>query len=76
MTSAEFNTALRAAGFGVERARIVDVSGRCPGFATVPSFWNRTVNRNATLSKAIRERDAEIARRLPAFIGGTGANND
>jgi hypothetical protein len=64
MTSAEFNAALRAAGFGVERARIVDVSGRCPGFATVPSFRNRTVNRNATLTKAIQERDAEIARRL------------
>jgi hypothetical protein len=32
MTSAEFKTALREAGFGVERARIVDVSGRCPAF--------------------------------------------
>jgi hypothetical protein len=31
LTPAEFSAALEA-GFGVERARIVDVSGRCPGF--------------------------------------------
>jgi hypothetical protein len=63
MTSAEFNAALRKAGFGVERARIVDVSGQCPGFATVPTFRNGTVDRNVTLAKVIREWDAEIARR-------------
>jgi hypothetical protein len=30
LTAAEFRAALRAAGFGVEHARIVDTSGRCP----------------------------------------------
>jgi hypothetical protein len=51
------------AGFGVGQGRIVDVSGKCPGFATFPSFREGVVNRNATLTKAIREGDAEIARR-------------
>jgi hypothetical protein len=37
LTAAEFSAALREAGFGVERARIVDVSGRCPGFVTTPA---------------------------------------
>jgi hypothetical protein len=63
MTSEEFKTALREAGFGVEYDRIVDVSGRCPGFATLPSFNKGVVNRNATLSKVLWEREAEIARR-------------
>jgi hypothetical protein len=63
LTSAEFTAALREAGFAVEHGRIVDVSGKCPGFATLPSFNKSVVNRNATLSKAIWERDAEIRRR-------------
>jgi hypothetical protein len=64
ITVAQFNAALREAGFGVDHGRIVDVSGRCPGFATFPAFHGRgVVNRNTTLAKAIRERDAEIARR-------------
>jgi hypothetical protein len=63
MTTGEFNAALREAGFGVRQGRVVDVSGKCPGFATIPSFRKGVVNRNATLTKAIRERDAEIARR-------------
>jgi hypothetical protein len=63
MTSEEFKTALREAGFGVDHGRIVDVSGQCPGFATLPSFNKGVVNRNATLSKVVWERDAEIARR-------------
>jgi hypothetical protein len=63
LTSAEFNAALREAGFGVNHGRIVDVSGKCPGFAAVPIFRDGVVNRNATLSRVIRERDAEIARR-------------
>lgn len=66
MTTAEFNAALREAGFGVANGRIVDVSGKCPGFAAVPSFRKGVVNRNATLAKVIRERDAEIARRAAA----------
>jgi hypothetical protein len=67
MTAAEFNTGLREAGFAVDHGRIVDVSGRCPGFATYPAFHGRgVVNRNTTLTKAIRERDAEIAQRAAA----------
>jgi hypothetical protein len=58
-----FNTALKEAGFGVEHARIVDVSGRCPGFVTTPAFRGRALDRPRTLAKAIHERDAEIARR-------------
>ncbi len=42
---------------------IVDVSGKCPGFASLPSFNKGVLNRNATLSKAHWERDAEIGRR-------------
>jgi hypothetical protein len=64
LTAVEFNAALREAGFGVEHARIVDVSGRCPGFVTTPAFRGRgVIDRPRTLAKAIRERDAEIARR-------------
>lgn len=67
MTSAEFNAALRQAGFGVDRGWIVDVSGKCPGFATFPAFQrDSSVDRDATLAKVIRERDAEIARRVAA----------
>jgi hypothetical protein len=66
MTSAEFTAALREAGFAVDHGRIVDVSGKCPGFATMPSFNKSVVNRNATLSKAIWVRDAEITRRAAA----------
>jgi hypothetical protein len=59
ITSAEFTAALREAGFAVDHGRIVDVSGKCPGFATLPSFNESVVNQ----SKAIWERDAEIRRR-------------
>jgi hypothetical protein len=44
----------------VEHGWIVDVCGGCPGFATLQSFNRGAVNRNATLSKAVWERDAEI----------------
>lgn len=64
MTAAEFNAALRDGGFGVDHGRIVDVSGKCPGFVSVPTFrGNNSVDRNATLSRVIWERDAEIKRR-------------
>jgi hypothetical protein len=75
MTAAEFKTALHKAGFGVDHGRIVDVSGSCPGFVAVPIFRNGMVNRNATLSKVLWEREAEIKRR-PArpnrreYVGG------
>jgi hypothetical protein len=65
MTSEEFNAALRNAGFGVKQGRIVDMSGKCPGFSTVPVFrGNGSVDRNATLSKVIWERNVEIERRI------------
>jgi hypothetical protein len=63
LTAAEFNAALKEAGFGVEHACIVDVSGRCPGFVTTAAFRGRALDRPRTLAKAIRERDAEIGRR-------------
>jgi hypothetical protein len=63
LTAAEFNAALKEAGFGVEHARIIDVSGRCPGFVTTAAFRGRALDRPRTLTKAIREREAEIARR-------------
>jgi hypothetical protein len=66
MSSDEFKAAIREAGFGVAQGWIVDISGKCPGFATLPSFDKGVVNRNATLSKAIWERDAEIKRRTAA----------
>ena len=66
LTAAEFSAALREAGFGVDHGRIVDVSGKCPGFSTLPSFNKGVLNRNATLSKTIWERDAEIKRRAAA----------
>jgi hypothetical protein len=66
MTAAQFNAALREAGFGVEDGRIVDVSGKCPGFTALPTFNHGAVNRAATLAKVIRERDTEIARRAAA----------
>jgi hypothetical protein len=63
MTSEEFKTALREAGLGVAQGWIVDVSGRCPGFASLPSFNKGVLNRNSTLSKVLWEREAEIKRR-------------
>jgi hypothetical protein len=64
LTAEQFNAALKEAGFGVQHARIIDVSGRCPGFMTTPAFRGRgVIDRTKTLAKVIRERDAEIARR-------------
>jgi hypothetical protein len=57
------DAALREAASVVANGRIVDVSGKCPGFAAVPSFRKGVVNRNATPAKVIRERDTENARR-------------
>jgi hypothetical protein len=70
LTAEQFNAALKEAGFGVEHARIIDVSGRCPGFVTTPAFRGRgVVDRPRTLAKAIRERDAEIERRTAPSTG-------
>jgi hypothetical protein len=69
MTAAEFNAALREAGFGVDHGRIVDVSGKCPGFTALPIFrGNGSVDRNATLSKVAWEREAEIKRRAACAV--------
>jgi hypothetical protein len=69
MTAAEFNAALREAGFGVDHGRIVDVSGKCPGLTAVPIFrGNGSVDRNATLSKVTWEREAEIKRRAACAV--------
>jgi hypothetical protein len=38
MTAAEFKTAHREAGCGVTQGWIVDVSGKCSSFATLPRF--------------------------------------
>jgi hypothetical protein len=54
---------LREAGFRIEHGRIVDASGKCPGFAALPIFRDGPVNRDATLSKVLGEREAETARR-------------
>jgi hypothetical protein len=66
MTAAEFSAALREAGFSVSKGRIVDASGKCPGFFSVPSFTSGVLNRNATVLKVVREREAKIARRAVA----------
>lgn len=77
LTSAEFKTALRNAGFGVERGLIVDLTETCRGFTAVATFRNNgSVDRNATLSKVIRERDAEIARRAAAAKRSAGLLSD
>jgi hypothetical protein len=72
MTAAEFKAALHKNGFGVDHDRIVDVSGKCPGFTALPTFNHSAVNRNATLSKVIWERDAEIKRRAGSLDWADG----
>jgi hypothetical protein len=67
MTAAEFAAAMKHHGFGVSRARIVDTTGECPGVSWPAVRRGRaSVDRNKTLAKILRERDAEIARRAPA----------
>jgi hypothetical protein len=68
MTLAEFNAALREAGFSVDYGRIVDVSGRCFGFAAMARFNHGVVNREATISNVLWEREAEIAQRVAATV--------
>jgi hypothetical protein len=64
MTAAEFAAALKQNGFRVVRAKIEDGTGRCPGIRWPAVFRGpNAVDRNRTLAKVIRERDAEIARR-------------
>jgi hypothetical protein len=69
MTAAEFAAAMKHYGFGVCRARIVDTTGQCPGISwSAVRRGGGSVDRNKTLAKILRERDAEIARRaLPGI---------
>lgn len=39
-TAAEFNAALKEAGIGIQRARVGDVTGKCPGFMMRPPTWS------------------------------------
>jgi hypothetical protein len=61
----------REAGFGVDHGRIVDVSGQCPGFATLPTFNKGAVDRDATLSKVLCE--FITARRVSGSCHSEGA---
>jgi hypothetical protein len=69
MTAAEFAAAMKHHRFGVCRARIVDTTGQCPGISwSAVRRGGGSVDRNKTLAKMLRERDAEIARRaLPGI---------
>jgi hypothetical protein len=68
MTAAEFAAAMKHHGFGVCRARIIDTTGQCPGISWPAVRRGSSVDRNKTLAKVLRERDAEIARRARAGI--------
>ena len=70
MTAAELAAAMKHHGFGVCRARIVDTTGQCPGISwSAVRRGGGSVDRNKTLAKILRERDAEIARRAPRYPG-------
>jgi len=66
---AERNT-LRRHGFRVSGIRIVDMSGKCPGFSTtaVLDIKRGKTARNRTLAKCINERNAAVAKRALAGI--------
>jgi hypothetical protein len=72
MTAAEFAAAMKYHGFGVCRARIIDTTGQCPGISWPAVRRGSSVDRNKTLAKVLRERDAEVAKR--ALAGVTGAS--
>jgi hypothetical protein len=63
MSAAEFAAALKQQGFRVVGSKIEDATGRCPGIRWAAVLSRSVVDRNRTLEKGIRERDAEIARR-------------
>jgi hypothetical protein len=65
MTAKEFAAALKANGFRIVRAKIEDATGRCPGVRWSAVLRGSAIDRNRTLAKVIKERDAEIARRTP-----------
>jgi hypothetical protein len=61
MTDSEFAAELEHHGFRVAEARIV--SDRCPGIAWAPVMRRGHIARRATLTKVLRQRAAEIAKR-------------
>jgi hypothetical protein len=70
MSVAVFKAALRRHGFRVSGIRIVDMSGKCPGFSTtaVLDIKRGKIARNRTLAKCINERNAAVAKRALAGI--------
>ena len=68
MSVAVFKAALRRHGFRVSGIRIVDMSGKCPGFSTtaVLDIKRGKIARNRTLAKCINERNAAVAKRALA----------
>jgi hypothetical protein len=69
MTSEE--TALREAGFGVDHGGIVDLSGQCPGFATLPSFNHGVVNRTPRGRRSFGNARPKSSDELPSMNRGT-----
>lgn len=63
MSAAEFAAALKTNGFRVVRAKIEDATGQCPGIRWSAVLRGSAVDRNRTLAKVLREREAEIARK-------------
>ena len=63
MTRSQFNAALRQHGFRKVLLWVEDTTGQCPGTA-----WGMVLNckgkmlYRASLAKAIRERDAQVAK--------------
>jgi hypothetical protein len=71
ITAAEFAAALKTNGFRVVRAKIEDATGQCPGVRWSSVLRGKTVDRNRTLAKVLKERDAEIARKATSrSMGG------
>ena len=70
MSVAVFKAALRRHGFRVSGIRIVDMSGKCPGFSTtaVLDIKRGKIARNRTLAKCINERNAAVSKRALAGI--------
>jgi hypothetical protein len=78
MSAAEFAAALKTHGFRVVRAKIEDATGQCSGIRWSAVLRGAAVDRNRTLAKILRERDAEVARRHrePSWRGRQYRNRD
>jgi hypothetical protein len=76
LTAAEFNAALKEAGFGVEHARIIDVSGPVTPAARRASLQARTARANkraADLAPTIAELQAAVITTLRAIAAALNA---